>query len=80
MAQIDSMLVTLEEDTVNANAVKEVVLQRLALDGIITEEQQAEYASKWNVVIVKPSWFPSWKAIFSKSDNLYKYKYLKFEQ
>lgn len=80
MATLDSMLISLEEYTLNSNAVKEMVLQRLCQDGVITDEQASEYADKWQVIVIKPAWFERWikKFNITNKEN-YRFKYVKFE-
>ena len=80
MSQIDSTLLEIDSYTKNANSVKDTVLSRLVTDGVITEEQEKTYAEKWQVVIVKRSWFQRWFDRFSKSEpDNYIYKFVKFE-
>ena len=78
---MDSNLITLEADTENANTVKDVVLNRLLADNVITEEQAKDYSEKWQVIVVKKGWFKKWLDVFCKGkekDN-YFYKYVRFE-
>ena len=78
---MDSNLLTIEEDTKNANVVRDIVLGRLLTDKIITEEQAKDYSEKWQVIVVKRSWFKRWLDVFCKGkekDN-YFYKYVRFE-
>lgn len=79
MAVIDSMLLDLNSHLTNANVCKDMVLQQLKKDGIITEETQIIYTEKWQMIIIKPSWFQRWKTVFSKDNNDYQYKLVKFE-
>ena len=80
MAAVDSMLLTLEEDIKNANAVKDCVIQRLMDDKVITSQQAEEYADKWQVIIIKPAWFERWmEKLNIKTSNNYLYKYVRFE-
>ena len=81
MAQIDSQLLDIEANIGNANNVKELVLGRLLSDKVITEEQAKEYLEKWQVLIIKRSWFERWMQVFGvgKDKNLYLYKYVRFE-
>jgi len=51
MAQMDSMLISLEEYTLNANHVKDLVLKRLEKDGLITKQNALDYAEKWQIII-----------------------------
>jgi hypothetical protein len=80
MAAVDSMLLTLEEDTKNANTVKDLVIKRLLDDKVITDQQAEDYADKWQVIIIKSSWFERWmEKLNIESTNNYRYKYVKFE-
>lgn len=81
--QIDSMLTEMEGFTENANSVKELVLAKLCIDGVITMEQYNEYADLYQVIVIKSSWFKKWKAMFKpnekEKEGVYQYKYVKFE-
>ena len=81
MAEIDAILVNLEGETKDANAVKEIILGRLLASKVITDEQAKEYSEKWQIVIIKRGWFERWKKIFSpdKDKDGYIYKYVRFE-
>jgi hypothetical protein len=80
MAALDSMILSLEEDIKNANTVKDLVIQRLLDDKVITDQQAEDYADKWQVIIIKPSWFERWmEKLNIKTPNSYRYKYVKFE-
>jgi hypothetical protein len=77
---MDHRLITLEEDTQNANLIKEAVISRLYNDGVLNDEQALTYIEKWQVVIFKPTWFNRWmeKFVLTNTDS-YRYKYVKFE-
>jgi hypothetical protein len=80
MAAVDSMLLSLEGDIKNANTVKDLVIQRLLDDKVITDQQAEDYADKWQVIIIKPSWFERWmEKLNIKTPNSYQFKYVKFE-
>jgi len=79
MATIDGVLMEIDSYTENANSTKELVLSQLVRDGIITQEQFNTYSEKWQVIIVKNSWFKKWVEKFSKEKNSYSIKYVKFE-
>jgi hypothetical protein len=80
MAALDSMLLTLEEEIKNANVVKDCVIQRLVDDKVLTDQQAEDYADKWQVIIIKPSWFERWMVKLNiKTPNNYRYKYVRFE-
>jgi hypothetical protein len=80
MSQMDSMLVSLEEYTLNANQVKGLVLERLEKDGLITNQNALDYAEKWQIIIIKSSWFERWCEKFGIKKNLYQFKYVMFEE
>jgi hypothetical protein len=69
----------MEANLRNFNDVKTIVLTRLLLDKVITEEQAEEYADNWQIIIVKPSWFKRWKEKFQKDSNEYIFQFVRFE-
>ena len=80
MAALDSMVLSLEEDIKNENTVKDLVIQRLVNDKVITDQQAGDYADKWQVIIIKPTWFERWMVKLNiKTPNNYRYKYVRFE-
>ena len=81
MAQIDGMLLEIENYTNNANKVKEAVLERLLSDKVITEGQLRYYSENWQIIIIKQSWFKKWMSAFAKKETgaEYQFKYVKFE-
>ena len=80
MAALDSMLLSLEEDIKNANTVKDLVIQRLVDDKVLTDQQAKDYADKWQVIIIKPTWFERWMDKLNiKTSNNYLSKYVRFE-
>jgi len=81
MAQMDSQLLSIEEDTKNANTVKELVISRLLSDKVITEEQAEKYAIKFQIIVVKYGWFERWFKTLTRGQKAesYHYKYVNFE-
>lgn len=78
--EIEGQLLRLEGDTENANSVKEIVLQRLLFDKVISNEQAIEYSEKWQVIVIKRGWFMRWVNAFSiKNKDDYQFKFVKFE-
>lgn len=78
---MDRMMFELDYFLKNSNIVKELVIQRLLKDGVINDTQACEYTEKWNIIVVKPSWFEKWRNKFRgdiNNDN-YVYKFVKFE-
>jgi hypothetical protein len=77
---MDTRLITLEEDTLNANVVKELVIQKLYDNGVLDDEQAKTYIEKWQVIVYKPTWFKRWMEKFiTTNKDTYRYKYVKFE-
>jgi hypothetical protein len=80
MAKIDSVLLEIEQYTQNANDVKDLVLNRLMTDKVITEDDAKTYSEKWQIIVVKESWFKRWASVFSKRNTTYyMFKFVKFE-
>ena len=79
MAAIDSMILSAEEYTLNANSVKDMIIQRLLNDRVISEENAMLYTEKWQVIVVKNNWFERWMKKFDRKKDSWSYKYLKFE-
>ena len=78
---MDKMMFELDYFLKNSNVVKELVIQRLLKDGVLNDAQASEYTEKWNVIIIKPSWFEKWRNKFRggvDNDN-YVFKFVKFE-
>ena len=76
---IENQLLQVPDNTVNANLVKDIVIQRLLDDGVITEEQANEYSEKWQMIVIKTNWFKRWMEKFGMSKDSYQYKFVKFE-
>ena len=77
---MDSQILSIEGDIKNANNVKEIVLNRLLSDKVITEEQAEMYATKWQIIVVKYGWFERWfKTLSGRKAESYCYKYVRFE-
>jgi predicted chitinase len=74
MAQIDSMLVNMEQDTQNK---KDLILERLLKDNLITDAIAEQYATDWQVII-NTNWFTRWSNKFKFKENTYKYRYVRF--
>lgn len=75
------MQTEIENYTKDLNGAKELVLSRLLIDKIITEEQAEKYSAKWNIIMIKPKWFEGWFNKFweNKDYDGYSMKYVKFE-
>jgi hypothetical protein len=80
MSQVDSLLLSIEGNTQNANSIKEMVIRRLLNDKAITEEKAKEYTEKWQIIIIKCGWFERWfKTLSGRKTDEYIYKYVRFE-
>ena len=69
MAAIDNQLLDLEQDTKNANKVKDLVIVSLIKKGFISEEDGSDYAERFQVLIYKGSWFERFFNKFVKNDT-----------
>jgi len=79
MSQIDSMLMSMEEYTLNANQVKELVLERLERDGLISHKKAIDYTENWQIIVIKPSWFSRWSEKLGFTKTGYMFKFVQFE-
>jgi len=80
MGTIDGVLVEIDSMTKNANLCKEMIIDKLFKDGIINQEIASEYTEKYQIIIVKKSWFKKWLDKFSDNkEDSYVYKLVKFE-
>lgn len=75
---LDDKLFTLSENTQNVNKVKDLVLARLAKDGVISKEIALHYTHNWQVIIVKSNWFQSWCSKFNITKDSWQYLFVKF--
>ena len=79
--EIDSALLSLEDNIKNAEAVKQLVLTRLCSDAVITEEQMNVYLQDWQIIVFKKGWFRAWCDKYCKGKNSeWAYKFVKFNQ
>ena len=71
MAAIDNLnqIINLEQDTKNANKIKELVVGNLIKQGLISEEDGMDYVERVNVMIYKGSWFERFFNKFVKSNK-----------
>lgn len=80
MAAIDGQLIGIADDMANVNVVKDIVLERLKTDGLLTEEQLNLYRNEWHIVIIKKGWFKNIKDRLGMSNpEAYFYKYVNFK-
>tara|TARA_R110000772_G_scaffold94926_1_gene193158 strand:+ start:225 stop:467 length:243 start_codon:yes stop_codon:yes gene_type:complete len=78
MGVLDSQLVDIDIDIKNAQAIKNIVLEVLVKDGIISKENAEVYCRDYQVVIIKRSWWHNWRDIFGKdASDGYHYRFVK---
>jgi kynurenine formamidase len=67
-------------NTMNCNNVKDLVLQKIYEDGILTEEELEKYSTEYQIIIVKRGWFKRWFNKFSPNEDkeAYMMKIVKF--
>ena len=75
--KVDSDLINMPNDLDKLSAVKDLVIQRLVDDGLITNEQALHYANDWQIIIFKKSWFRRAKDIFKGKIDGYFAQYVK---
>ena len=82
MNTIDNTLVTMEANTRNANAIKEMILSTLFQDGKISQKTFDNYRENYQVILIKRSWFATWceKKFGTETDEKYQYKFVQFER
>ena len=71
MAAIDNLnqIINIEQDTKNANKIKELVVGNLIKQGLISEEDGMDYVERVNVMIYKGSWFERFFNKFVKNNK-----------
>ena len=73
MASVENMLISMPEYLENANLCKDLVLEQMYKDEVITKEVFEKYRDK-QIIIFKRGWF---KRIFTNDAWVYKYVDLK---
>lgn len=55
--EMDSMLLDMDVHTENMNIAKNLVIDTLFREGVLTEKQKDLYSSYYNVILYKNKWF-----------------------
>lgn len=77
---MDMFSLTVEDYNITANEIKEIVLERLQRDNIISKEQALKYNNNWQVIFIKKKWFRRWADKFwADKKEGYVLKYVQFE-
>lgn len=81
MAVLDGMYMQMDETISNFNIVKEVIIDTLYKDGVITAEQKEKYGTYYNILLTKDDWFrrvlaklkkekdSAWKIVYTRTHD-----------
>ena len=64
-----SSIVVNEDEIKDYNQVKDIVLEQLSADGVLSKKVADEYMAKYNVIIIKPTWFSQVSNFFKKTSK-----------
>jgi hypothetical protein len=69
---MDSQLLEMEQDVQNYNVVKELVINKLIDEGLVSQKDGEDFIDRCQIIIVKNGWFKRWCSKFSKgNENMY---------
>ena len=73
---MDSKLISIEEEIVMYNKVKDLVMRKVCKEGYMTEEEVKEFGERNQVLVYKGSWFSGWfeknvSTISKEKENYY---------
>jgi len=57
---MDGTMESLEQDTINYNKVKNLVVNKLKDEGFLSEEEAAEFCTRCQVMLYKGKWYEKW--------------------
>ena len=78
MGVLDTELSDMDINIKNAQTVKNTVLDLLAKNEIINDEEYQTYLSDYQIILIKKSWWINWKDIFGKDSSPgYYYRFVK---
>jgi len=66
---MDSYLMEMEQDVQNYNVVKELVINKLVDEGLMSQEDGEDFIDRCQIVVVKNGWFKRWCSKFSKGNE-----------
>ena len=66
---IDEQSLTIESDIKNANKVKDIVVDSLIKQGLISQDDGMDYVERFQVLIYKGSWFKRFFDKYIKNDT-----------
>lgn len=73
---MDPIILDLDTNVKNANTIKELVLDKLYNDKVITKEVHTKYKDKYQIILFKKSWF---KSLFSQEKGWF-FKIISFDE
>ena len=69
---MDSYLMEMEQDVQNYNVVKELVVNKLVDEGLVSQKDGEDFIDRCQIIVVKNGWFKRWCSKFSKgNENMY---------
>lgn len=66
---MDSYLLEMEQDVQNYNVVKELVVNKLVDEGLVSQEDGEDFIDRCQIIVVKNGWFKRWCSKFSKGNE-----------
>lgn len=76
--KVDTVLMEMPSNIQNATTVKEMVLNTLLKNKVITATQHNEYMDEWQIIIIKRSWYNRmWNKFFKGNEDGYSYHFVK---
>ena len=76
--KVDTILMEMPSNVQNATTVKEMVLNTLLKNKVITITQHKEYMDEWQIIIVKRSWYTRmWNKFYKGTEDGYSYHFVK---
>lgn len=76
--KVDTVLMEMPSNVQNATTVKEMVLNTLLKNKVITPTQHKEYMDEWQIIIIKRSWYTRmWNKFYKGTEDGYSYHFVK---
>jgi hypothetical protein len=66
---MDSYLLEMEQDVQNYNVVKDLVVNKLVDEGLMSQEDGEDFIDRCQIIVVKNGWFKRWCSKFSKGNE-----------
>ena len=76
--KVDTVLMEMPTNVQNATVVKEMVLNTLLKNKVITTTQHKEYVDEWQIIIIKRSWYNRmWNKFYKGTEDGYSFNFVK---